>query len=79
MVLENVRASFTYDDSCGTSRLELLVLSCCFKLGSRDWDRSLGVHFLGDGASDHCHKHPTYKLPITDSISFFDTKSKNGY
>jgi hypothetical protein len=78
MVLDNGKEGFIGDNSSGASKHGLLVISCRFGLNSRDCDHSPSVHFLGDGASGFCHRHPTYKLPIVDSIFFSSIELKNG-
>jgi hypothetical protein len=60
------------------SGLGLQVLSCCFMLGSQEGDCLEGVFFLDDGIRGRCCKHPTYKLPMVGSMSFFDVASKMG-
>jgi hypothetical protein len=77
MVLENVRASLIGDDFYGMSTFGLFVLSCRFKLGSRDWDCSPSVCFPCDGVAVIVTGFP-HKLPITGSISFSGTQPENG-
>jgi hypothetical protein len=82
MVPENVRAGLTCDGFGvfgGTSKFGFLILSCRFKLGSHDWDCSAFFHFPSDGVGGHCHRHPTFKLPIVGSVSFFGAEPKKAY
>ncbi len=79
IVPKNKRASLKGEVSGGACELASLVQSYLFGLGSRNKDCSTCVLFPNEGAKYHYRTHAMYRLPIIDSMSFFDVELENGY
>lgn len=79
IVSKNIKAWWIGEIFGVTFEFGLWGLSCLFKLSLCDEDYSVGIFFPNDGVGGHCHRCPTYKLPIVGNMSFSSAKSKNGW